>query len=188
MGSFNSGFAFGLPSELEERFWIKVVRKESGCWEWNAGCNLPPALPYGRFKFHGKEDKSHRVSWKIIRGEIPKGMWVLHRCDNPMCVSPFHLFIGTPKDNAVDSSKKGRRSKAGNPWVFGEMHSNSKLTYKQVKYIRNHCIPNSIGGDRRTTTGRGISDMAKRFGVSNPVIRSILNGRTWRHTKTVHVG
>jgi hypothetical protein len=80
----------------------------SGCWLWTNALNLDG---YGKFHFELKRSSAHRASWEIHRGPIPNGLQVLHKCDVPCCVNPDHLFLGTPKDNAQDCIKKGRRGK-----------------------------------------------------------------------------
>ena len=90
---------------LEERFWEKVC-KGPECWEWTGATS--GRLPYGHIYRNGREQRAHRVSWEINRGQIPLGLSVLHRCDNPGCVRPDHLFIGTQSDNLKDAVSKGR--------------------------------------------------------------------------------
>lgn len=89
--------------------------KGSGCWEWKRGARVRvmggkeyPA--YGNVWWRGKIRKAHRVMWEIHRGDIPEGKMVLHRCDNPRCVNPAHLFLGSAKENQQDSVEKGRHS------------------------------------------------------------------------------
>lgn len=88
----------------DERFWSKVS-KGDGCWEWQAG-RLPTG--YGRFSDKGVEYKAHRFSWALAHGAIPEGMLICHRCDNPRCVRPDHLFLGTNSDNQRDMVNKNR--------------------------------------------------------------------------------
>jgi hypothetical protein len=98
------GLHHRLP--LAGRFWKKVlVRGGKACWEWTGSLN--PA-GYGQISISNRPRLAHRVSWEQIMGPIPAGMLVCHHCDNPRCVRPSHLFIGTFKDNAVDASRKGR--------------------------------------------------------------------------------
>ena len=87
-----------------ERFFEKVEKTEK-CWGWLAGTNKDG---YGKFKMRGKTLQAHRLSWVIHNGIIPEGMCVLHHCDNPPCVNPAHLFLGTILDNNRDRDAKGR--------------------------------------------------------------------------------
>jgi hypothetical protein len=95
---------------LEERFWPKVNKTApNGCWEWTACTN---ELGYGWIAAgtrQGRHLKAHRVSYALAFGEVPEGMSVLHRCDNPLCVKPSHLFLGTQADNMADMIRKGRK-------------------------------------------------------------------------------
>ncbi len=92
---------------LEERYWAKVEKTNDGCWGWVSGTD---AFGYGRLIAPGgrKNLKAHRVSWELHNGPIPGGMCVLHRCDNPPCSNPDHLFLGTKADNVADMNAKGR--------------------------------------------------------------------------------
>jgi len=106
-----------------ERFWEKVkINEETGCWEWIANKD---SYGYGQFTYNGNTIKAHRLAWKIMYGDIPEGMSVLHKCDNPSCVNYFHLFLGSQKDNMVDMVTKGRRG-----------IGNSRLTKQDVSFIR----------------------------------------------------
>lgn len=92
-----------------ERFWSKVAVKElDECWEWQAG---KAGGGYGTFRVHHKMWQAHRVAWALTYGPIPKGLFVCHRCDNPGCCNPYHLFLGTNADNLRDAAKKGRIGK-----------------------------------------------------------------------------
>lgn len=93
-----------------ERFWSKVQKTDS-CWLWKGAKNQ---FGYGFFRLGSRNEVAHRVSYNWIKGEIPSGLLVLHTCDNPSCVNPDHLFIGTHSDNMRDMYRK-KRHKGGNP-------------------------------------------------------------------------
>lgn len=124
---------------------------------------------------------AHRVSWEIHNGPIPKGKWVLHKCDNPPCIRPKHLFLGTRLDNVRDMEMKGRRSAARGEKhgrstkpernTVGERNRHAKLTDDQVREIRKIASVESIA----------YVDLAKRFGVGDVAISRIVNRKTWRH-------
>ena len=94
-----------MRKTVEERFW-KNVRKGPGCWEWSANKN---DAGYGRFWICRKGVRAHRFSLELHKGKIPEGMFVCHHCDNPGCVKPDHLFVGTQSDNMHDMQSKGRK-------------------------------------------------------------------------------
>lgn len=161
------------PNDFDNRFWPKVKRVESGCWEWQAGKFLPPNPDYGRFSVDGKIRSAHRVLWIHLFGKLPNGIWVLHRCDNPPCVNPFHLYAGTPLDNARDCTQRGRRKKirGRNKTGFGENHHKAKLTEDDVLEIR-----------KSYRFGKfGLQKLANRFGVSKPTIEAALKKKSWKH-------
>lgn len=151
---------------LIERFWSRVVIKsDDECWEWigNKSHN-----GYGTMAIsHGVMIRAHRLSWMLCCGDLQKDILVLHHCDNPSCVNPKHLFIGTHKDNAVDAKVKGR-------WTRGEKSGRSKLKESDVKLIR----------ERYKNKERNLTKKAsKEFGVSTSAIKFILYGRNWKEVK-----
>lgn len=158
------------PRDPSELFWRKVDRlgptsqhcPELGpCWIWTAGRN---ALGYGSFKFGPRRGQlAHRVSWELAHG-APGQLHVLHRCDNPPCVNPAHLFLGTHQDNMDDMYAKGRRVPAR-----GERNRHAKLTVEQVQEIRDRYA----GGEIQIS-------LAKAFGVSQPAISQIVRRAHWR--------
>lgn len=89
---------------IEEKFWKNVTRGP-GCWLWSGSRN---DKGYGHIHVFNKTIQAHRASWEIANGQIPDGMYICHRCDNPPCVNPEHLFLGSPSDNTRDAVRKGR--------------------------------------------------------------------------------
>jgi hypothetical protein len=147
-----------------QRFNGKFIRNElTGCWEWTDSlCRRG----YGEFYLNGKKEAAHRVSWIFNNGPIPDGKCVLHSCDNPCCVRPSHLFIGSQRDNIRDMVKKGRLK---TPNFKGELHGGAKLTELQVREIlASHWLYTR-------------KDLAKIFGVTQENISSIINGKSWKH-------
>lgn len=96
-----------------EDFWARVS-KDGECWEYNG---YRARWGYGRLKYGGKQWIAPRLSWTLTFGEIPEKLWVLHKCDNPPCVRPDHLFLGTPNDNVQDMISKGRDSHGDDHWT-----------------------------------------------------------------------
>jgi HNH endonuclease len=100
------------PIPWRERFWTKVIKSEN-CWEWQGVKN---GDGYGQFKRDGQMVPAHRIAFELIHGEIPNGLYVLHQCDNPPCVKPSHLYLGTQFDNMRDMFQKGRDNPGGRKW------------------------------------------------------------------------
>lgn len=99
---------------LSEFFWTRVDRSE-GCWHWQGKRD---SNGYGLIQLHrgARRQLAHRISWQLHFGAIPNGLLVCHHCDNPPCVNPQHLFVGTQSDNLWDASRKGRLSVPGKAW------------------------------------------------------------------------
>jgi hypothetical protein len=138
-----------------ERFWSKV-NKTANCWVWT--CRIDHK-GYGRFAIDGVYHRAHRVAWELTNGTIYDGLHVCHECDNPRCVRPDHLFLGTRSDNMQDALKKGR-------FITGEDHAHSKLTAEQVKMIR--------ASTERTSV------LARRFQVSYMAAKFARARITWK--------
>lgn len=151
--------------KLRQRFWAKVKRgKANECWEWLASTY---GNGYGRVKVEGRVESAHRIVWSLTHGPIPDGLCVLHKCDNPGCVNPYHLFLGTHADNMADMKKKHRGRGQLKP---GELHLCAKLTLRQVKTIRKE---GSKPGVTQTA-------LATAFSVSQSHISRIILGRRWQ--------
>lgn len=131
----------------------------SGCWIWIGGVDWDG---YGATGFYNKNIKAHRASYLIFKGDIPAGMSVCHSCDNPYCCNPEHLWIGTTKENQIDSFKKLRRQ--------GELSGSSKYTNKTVSEIR-----------ERVSNGETRKSVSKSMRIPKSTLDKICSKRTWSH-------
>jgi hypothetical protein len=139
----------------QERLESKVVKYPNYidcCWVWSA--SLHPE-GYGRLSVGGKTQKAHRVAYEIYKGSIPDGLCVCHTCDNPACVNPNHLFLGTVADNNADKAEKSRAAK--------------KLNANLVKDIKD-----------ALSNGASLKSLAKLFQVSPSMIVKIKHNRNWK--------
>lgn len=146
----------------QERFWSKVD-KSGECWEWTASKD---GSGYGKMLYRGALVRASRLAWMFTFGEIPEDLFVCHHCDNPGCVNPEHLFLGTQKDNMLDMVAKDRQRKIGQ---LGEHNGRAKLTEADVREIR-----------IRYEEGQSIPVLALDFGVSIGAIHRALIGKHWR--------
>ncbi len=144
--------------DVRDRFWSKVDRS-GDCWVFSS----LRKNGYGRLLIDHRFFQAHRVSWELHNGPIPDGLWVLHRCDNPACVRPDHLFLGTHADNMADRHAKERDAAC-------ERHGRARLTAADVREIRRHC-------DNRTKTQ---TELAADYGVAQSNISMIALRVTWR--------
>lgn len=150
---------YGSPLPL--RFWNKVhfIDDATSCWEWRAG--LHPT-GYGTLQIGRGYELAHRISYRLAHGAIPDGAHILHKCDNPACVRPDHLFVGTHADNMRDMAKKGRMN--GGHGV--------KLNPAKVRQIR-----------QLNAEGATQQSLADQFGVALMTINHVIKRRTWKHIK-----
>lgn len=157
---------FSKNETIEDRFWNKVkILKENDCWEWKY-CKDKDG--YGGFELtHGNKQRAHRVSWELNYGPIPANLFVLHHCDNPSCVNPKHLFLGSASDNNKDCKNKGRARGGG---VKGEKNKMAKLTEKQVIEIREKYIPYKYS----------TYQLAKEYGMHASQIHKIVRNENWK--------
>ena len=139
---------------------------EAGCWVWMGQCN--GGAGYGMMIWDDKRQFTHRLSWTIHRGPIPERMFVCHHCDVPSCCNPDHLFLGTCRENNLDSIRKGRW---GRP--RGEDAPGVKLTAEQVREIRAAYKP--YHREFSTTA------LAKKYGIGKSQIHLIVTGKKWKH-------
>lgn len=153
---------------FSKRFWSKVsIRSINECWEWQGAVFVTGG--YGQIGWNYKTLRAHRVAWILKRGKISDKILVLHKCDNPKCVNPNHLFLGTYLDNNLDKIQKGRTNRRERT---SEMKYKTKLTENDIKEIRN-LIEQGI-------SHRKIGGV---FNVSHTTIGYIRRGERWKHVK-----
>lgn len=144
-------------------FWGRV-QKSDGCWEWQGRRDHGG---YGRFdvgpRGANKPLLAHRISWEMANGPIADGLHVCHKCDNPPCVNPAHLFLGTNADNVADAVRKRRHT-------FGETKHFAKLTEADVLSIR-----------ARRASGEELQHIANDHGVTASTVSNIALRKSWRH-------
>ncbi len=149
---------------LAERFWEKVSKGgPEECWNW-MGTSYEKG--YGQINRGRRGDGlvlTHRLSWEIANGEVPSGLFVCHRCDNPCCVNPAHLFLGTNADNVADMIAKGRQAK-------GERSGHARLSTTDVREIR-----------RLLALGFTQVKICEVFDVCSQTINNIARGLVWKH-------
>jgi hypothetical protein len=158
------GDPLGQPSRptVEERFWSKV-KKTADCWVWTAATN---DNGYGFFGMGGRSGRMHlapRVAWLLTFGEIPAEAEVRHRCDNPPCVNPSHLVLGTHAENMADMTSRKRQA-------VGVRFPHAKLTDEAVVEMR-----------QLRSIGMTQAALGKRFGVSPGIVSDVLRGKRWKH-------
>lgn len=153
------------PASDRERF-ESFVLKSDGCWTWKGSLDR---YGYGQFKVNGHPIGAHRFSYLLHFGDLPMHLCVCHSCDNPSCVNPSHLWLGTHADNARDRREKGR-----SVCLRGERSPVAKLTPEQIRDIR--------------ASSESQRALASKFNVSQSNISRIRLGNTWRHVPTSEAG
>jgi HNH endonuclease len=159
---------------LRDRFlrFVVIPADPDQCWAWTGSKN---EHGYGRLQkgtTPPRATKAHRASWSIYHGPIPDGLHVLHRCDNPECSNPRHLFLGTHQENMLDSKTKGR-PRGPQPGTVsvnvGSANGRAKLTENQITEIRH-----------RVSSGELQREVGARFGIRQSTVSGIINGKRWR--------
>ncbi len=147
----------------EVSFWANVAKGDDGsCWPWT-GTRIPKG--YGYFSLGGKKRRAHRLAWVFSSGPIPTGLHVLHRCDNPPCVNPAHLFLGTNRQNVDDMLVKGR-----SPRSPGVRNGRATITESAVREIRDAA---AHGESQRT--------IARRLRITDSLVSMIVLQKIWKH-------
>ena len=166
-----------------DRFMAKVCRGDS-CWDWTGARN---EHGYGNFRYPARrhlkriESLAHRFAYRAFVGPIPRGMNVLHRCDNRQCVNPAHLWLGTHEDNMEDMARKGRAAKGlrsgwyttgGASWrrARGRSNGNAKLSAETVLEVR-----------ARSLRGESVPSLSRQLGISETQLYRIVHGVHWKH-------
>ncbi len=178
-------------TSFERRFWARVKRT-NGCWLWDSQSSsgyVGIGINYGQERV---QERVHRIAWRLHNGRIPRGKVICHNCpggDNPKCVNPDHLFVGTQRDNMIDRAKKAnhgflkmsedslfsysdpvRNHQRTVGVILGEASKNAKLTEADVRSIR-----------RLSAEGRSYKSLAEQFGVSAGTVGFAVQRKTWKH-------
>jgi len=152
----------GKKQNVQTRFWKRVKKSDpESCWEWQGGRFN---TGYGVFNMNPKVMTASRASWILTHGEIARDQHVLHKCDNPPCVNPNHLFIGIHNENTADKVAKNRQAK-------GEEAGSAKLTNEKVRAIR------LLAKITKTSNYK----LGELYSMSHTAIGRILSGKTWAH-------
>lgn len=145
-------------------FWAKVDTS-GDCWLWTGYLDRQG---YGRVGRKGRNPMgAHRYAWELTNGPIPEGKVIRHSCDNPPCVNPVHLQLGTQRDNIADRQRRGRHRPGRFP---GEAHHSHKLTNADVLACR-----------AAYDAGEKVSVLARRYGLNHKSMYQVVTRRTWRH-------
>lgn len=155
---------------LDQRLFDRVTKTDSGCWNWQ-GASYPNG--YGLITYKKRSCLTHRLAYEAVNGPIAAGLFVCHRCDNPKCINPEHLFAGTARDNHHDMRNKGRcRLVPGGNRKRGEQLGQSKLTNNKVVEIR-----------ALIRDGFSQRAIASKYGVTQSSISRVMRGVCWSHVK-----
>lgn len=197
----NPDFRARMTMPLKERFFSHINKREdTGCWEWTGSDNNKG---YGTITIQGVKKSTHRLSWELHNGPIPDNMCVCHKCDNPPCCNPDHLFLGTKKDNMHDCSEKNRAKGGG---LSGELHPMyGRRGELSPIYGRKHAEESKVimsdkaRGEKNSSakltendviairqmveSGSSYPQIASIFNVSTASVCNIIKRKNWQHVK-----
>lgn len=165
-----AGCDMPYPAHKAEDVFRHISVTVAGCWEWTGRRSRQG---YGRYEIKNVVYAAHRIAWSVQNGPIPRGLFVCHRCDNPPCINPDHLFLGTPAENIRDAAAKGRLAKLVCPHgrkARGERIGGSKLRERDVLAIR-----------RLRAAGSSLRELSGMFGVCEATISLAARGIIWTH-------
>lgn len=145
---------------LGKRFWSRVQKTQT-CWLWTGAKRN---FGYGAYSFFGKSERAHRVMWFVHHGAIPEGKVVRHKCDNPSCVNPDHLVLGTQADNGADRVERNRQYRP-----TGDKHHRRKLSSVDVRAIK-----------ERMSRNESPAGIAREYKVHKNTVYAIKYGRSWK--------
>lgn len=180
-----SSIEIPISDDVVKRFWTKV-NKSDGCWEWTAATW---GKGYGALGIDKHSYSAHRISYQMARGPIPDGLWVLHTCDNPKCVRPDHLWLGTNQDNMTDCLRKGRttrgKPRGHNPRIAGDEHWSRKHPERIPRGENRNTtlIAEDVRTIRARYEGGGVymRELAMEYGITLSSVSSIIRRVTWGH-------
>lgn len=157
------------PETIKSRLLSRVVVDQTtGCWNWTGATSK---FGYGRMGIDNRTYSAHRVSYQVFRGEIPEGLCVCHKCDNPPCINPDHLFLGTHSENIQDAYRKGRVLPPE-----GDMSQ-----YKKGHKAFNRVLPDNqvVEIKRMIKAGIAPSEIARKVNVKRQVVADIKRGQAY---------
>jgi hypothetical protein len=162
---------------LSERFWERVQRTD-GCWLWtgNTSGRGYGVLRAGEPRAHPRS--AHRLSWELHYGPIPEGLFVCHHCDNPPCVRPDHLFLGSQLENIADMMSKGRHAPAESTRHPGSENGRAKITEEEARAI---CVAYAAIPRKQRARRGDLSSLARRYGLTTTMVLNIVRGSNWGH-------
>ena len=146
-----------LELTLREQLYRSLRKTKNGCWLWTLSVT---SSGYGQMYVGRVAAPAHRMSWIVHNGPIPKGIFVCHKCDNPRCINPDHLFLGSHSDNMGDMTRKGRSTR-------GSKNPRAKFTEAQIQEIR--------------SSKKSRKELAEKYGVWPETIWGIRTRRYWKH-------